>query len=74
MRHADVMDDDEIKRLRKEIHRTFGSSPHKKKYWVALLEMYGDGIKGAITMGRSRCPGLVLANSFATIVRKPNPE
>jgi hypothetical protein len=35
------MDDAEIKRLRKEIHRTYGSSPHKKKYWLALLEMHG---------------------------------
>jgi hypothetical protein len=34
------MDDAEIKRLRKKIHRPYGSSPHKKKYWLALLEMY----------------------------------
>jgi hypothetical protein len=35
------MEDAEIKCLRKEIHRPYGSSPHKKKYWLALLEMYG---------------------------------
>ena len=34
------MDEAEIKRLRREIHRTFGSSPHKKKFWLALLEMH----------------------------------
>jgi hypothetical protein len=32
------MDDTEIKRLRKAIQRTYGSSPHKKKVWLALLE------------------------------------
>jgi hypothetical protein len=39
--HDFVMGEAEIKRLRREIHRTFGSSPHKKKFWLALLEMYG---------------------------------
>jgi hypothetical protein len=34
------MEDHEIKRLRREISRTFGSSPHKRKYWLALLEMH----------------------------------
>jgi hypothetical protein len=34
------MDDAEIERLRKEICRSFNSSPHKKKYWLALLEMH----------------------------------
>jgi phage tail sheath gpL-like len=43
---VDVMDDAEIKRLRREIHRAFGSSPHKKKFWLALLEMYGG--KGTV--------------------------
>ena len=33
------MDDAEIDRLRKAICRSFNSSPHKKKYWLALLEM-----------------------------------
>jgi hypothetical protein len=33
------MDDAEIKRLKREIHRTYGSSPHKK-VWMALLEMH----------------------------------
>jgi hypothetical protein len=39
-RHADAMDDTEVKRLRREICRSFNSSPHKKKYWLALLDMY----------------------------------
>jgi hypothetical protein len=34
------MDDAEIERLRKEICRSYNSSPHKKKYWLALLEMH----------------------------------
>jgi hypothetical protein len=34
------MDDTEIDRLKKTIRRSFGSSPHKKKYWLALLEMH----------------------------------
>jgi hypothetical protein len=33
------MEKSEIERLRKAICRTFNSSPHKKKYWLALLEM-----------------------------------
>jgi hypothetical protein len=40
------MDDTEIARVRREIRRTFGSSPHKKKYWLALLEMYLAAEKG----------------------------
>jgi hypothetical protein len=32
------MDNTEIKRLRRAIQRTYGSSPHKKKVWLALLE------------------------------------
>jgi hypothetical protein len=35
----ELMDDAEIDRLRKAICRSFNSSPHKKKYWLALLEM-----------------------------------
>jgi hypothetical protein len=35
------MDDAEFDRLRREICRSYNSSPHKKKYWLALLEMYG---------------------------------
>ena len=30
---------DEIRRLRRAIQRTYGSSPHKKKIWLALLEL-----------------------------------
>jgi hypothetical protein len=35
------MDNTEIKRLRRAIQRTYGSSPHKKKVWLALLERQG---------------------------------
>jgi len=41
VRHALVMDDAEFERLRREICRSYNSSPHKKKLWLALLEMYG---------------------------------
>jgi hypothetical protein len=41
LRHALVMEDAEIDRLRRAICRSFNSSPHKKKYWLELLEMYG---------------------------------
>lgn len=41
VRHAGIMDSSEFDRLRREICRSYNSSPHKKKYWLALLEMYG---------------------------------
>jgi hypothetical protein len=74
-RHADGMDDAEIKRLKREIHRSYGSSPHKKKVWLALLEMYAgkeirerkprrkvtaDETTGRVPMG-FRKPGAPLA-------------
>ena len=43
LRHAQVMDDAEIERLRRAICRSFNSSPHKKKYWLALLEIHSAG-------------------------------
>ena len=46
------MDDAEIERLWKEICRSYNSSPHKKKYWLALLEMYGGNEIGARKPGR----------------------
>jgi hypothetical protein len=33
------MDESEVDRLRRTICRSFNSSPHKKKYWLALLQM-----------------------------------
>jgi hypothetical protein len=45
------MDEAEIKRLRREIHRSYGSSPHKKKFWLALLAMYGETEKKAPIRG-----------------------
>jgi len=38
--HAQFMDDTDIDRLRETIRRSFANLPHKKKYWLALLEMY----------------------------------
>ena len=46
------MDDAEIKRLRREIHRIYGSSPHKKKVWLALLEMHAGREIGERQPGR----------------------
>jgi hypothetical protein len=37
------MDDPEIERLRKSIRKTFAGQPHKVKYWLALLDMFGRG-------------------------------
>ena len=36
------MDDADIKRLRKAIQRSYSSSPHKRKYWLALLEQFAN--------------------------------
>ena len=36
------MDEAEIDRVRKTIRYSFRNSLHKKKYWLALLEMYGN--------------------------------
>jgi hypothetical protein len=33
------MSEAEARRLRKVIRTSFGNSPHKKKYWTALLDM-----------------------------------
>jgi hypothetical protein len=45
-KEANVMDDFEIDGLRAEVRRRYRSSPHKKKFWLALLEMmYGTGQK-----------------------------
>jgi hypothetical protein len=63
------MDDKEIARLRKAICRSFGSSPHKKKLWLAVLEMYARDGKTGVTNAagpqdsfgevlRSRCTAL----------------
>lgn len=51
------MDEAEIKRLRKAIRRSFGSSPHKKKYWLALLEMHVAKEKAAICRVRGPASG-----------------
>jgi hypothetical protein len=34
------MDDAEVDRVRKTIRNSLRNSPHKKKYWLALLDMY----------------------------------
>jgi hypothetical protein len=38
----------EIERLRKAICRSYGSSPHKKKYWLALLENHAGALKSPV--------------------------
>ena len=52
VQHAGGMDDAEIKRLKREIHRSYGSSPHKKKVWLALLEMHAGREIGERQPGR----------------------
>lgn len=51
------MDDPEIERLRKSIRRTFAGQPHKVKYWLALLDMFGR------SAGSGEVPGAVLRMS-----------
>jgi hypothetical protein len=41
------MDDLEIDLLRKTIRKTYAGQPHKVKFWLALLDMYGRGIPGS---------------------------
>ena len=36
----------EIERLAKTIRKTFAGQPHKVKYWLALLDMYGRTAAG----------------------------
>ena len=51
------MDDAEIERLRKAIHRTYASQPHKIKCWLALLEMSpGDAhaVRASYSISRVR--------------------
>jgi hypothetical protein len=36
------MDPAEFRRLRRAIQRTYGSSPHKKKVWLALLDLQAE--------------------------------
>jgi hypothetical protein len=82
-RHADCMDDAEIKRLRREIHRTYGSSPHKKKVWITLLEMYGEGgyekdqgdrkaCKGSLAPGQLGDSGVRSVNGLGRGQTKPS--
>ena len=40
------MDTLEIERLAKAIRKTFAGQPHKVKYWLALLDMYGRTATG----------------------------
>jgi hypothetical protein len=56
------MDDAKFERLRKAICRSFNSSPHKKKYWLAVLEMQlapaGNDVSGPEgSQGVQRLPG-----------------
>jgi hypothetical protein len=39
-KHPGWMPDAEARRLRKAIRISFCNSPHKRKYWTALLDMY----------------------------------
>jgi alpha/beta superfamily hydrolase len=41
------MDETEIERLRKVIRHSYSNAPHKKKYWLALFDMYAKGVTNA---------------------------
>jgi hypothetical protein len=38
------MDETEIERLRRVIRHSYSNAPHKKKYWLALFDMYAKGV------------------------------
>ena len=70
--HIGVVDEAEIKRLRRPIQRSYGSSPHKKKCWLALLEMFA----GATTVRRGRqkeAKGSSVPKSSGERIRRKNP-
>ena len=54
------MDDTEVDRLRRAIRYSFGSSPHKKKIWLALLDMHVESVKavegGGATLSQQAPP------------------
>jgi hypothetical protein len=53
------MDDAEIDRLRKMIRRSYANSPHKRKLWLALLEMHGGKEKKKDLGARNEVAGAV---------------
>ena len=58
----------EVKRLRRAIRTSFCNSPHKKKYWTALLEMYG--MPECVYIGRSAVnPSLEAAGNTSCVSR-----
>jgi hypothetical protein len=56
------MDNREIDRIWHAIRRSFGSSPHKKKYWLALLEMHVAQEKAGNSEGRKAGRGSAVRN------------
>lgn len=56
VKQVGLMPEAEVRRLRKAIRISFCNSPHKKKYWTALLDMYAgpDAGKRASTLGGER--------------------
>jgi hypothetical protein len=57
------MEEAEIKRLKRAIHRTFGSSPHRKKYWLALVDMYAEKNNTALSQKETACAGSTPVNA-----------
>jgi hypothetical protein len=50
------MDKTEIERLRKVIRHSYSNAPHKKKYWLALFDMYAKGVTSAAeTVSHPEC-------------------
>jgi hypothetical protein len=65
------MDEAEIERLRKAIYRSYGNQPHKKKVWLALLEMYGKGSKRVAGGGAAVNPSLGAAGKSSLFCTPP---
>lgn len=57
------MEDPEIERLRKAIRKTYAGQPHKVKFWLALLDMYGQGVPSREVRGPQDWEGRSRARS-----------
>src|ERR1700733_14350216 len=72
VRHHEIMEDIEIERLRKAICRSFNSSPHKKKYWLALLDIYLGWEKAMPAEARKPSEESPVLGSTVRSVRRAN--
>lgn len=66
------MDETEIERLRKVIRHSYSNAPHKKKYWLALFDMYAKGVTGAAeTVSHPEC--VIIGRAVVSSSRSASP-